>query len=72
MTNGDAVLFALIARDGARCYLCEQGPDKDDPWEVEHVTPRSAGGGGDLTDLSNLRVAHRSCNRRKGTKAVAP
>lgn len=71
MRDGSAILFALIARDGAVCYLCGQGPIEDDPFEIEHRKPREAGGEGDLTDLANLGLAHRSCNRTKGTRAVA-
>jgi 5-methylcytosine-specific restriction endonuclease McrA len=65
-----AIIAALALRDGAVCYIDGQPEDPDDPFEIEHVVPISAGGGGDLNDLSNLRLAHRSCNRTKGTNAV--
>lgn len=65
-----AIVAALVLRDGPVCYIDGQPEDPDDPFEIEHVVPRAAGGGGDLNDLSNLRLAHRSCNRVKGTNAV--
>lgn len=63
----DSIVFQLAYRDGARCYLCGQGRIAGDPFEVEHVRPRAAGGS---DDLANLRLAHRSCNRAKGVAAV--
>ena len=63
-----AVFAALALRDGTRCYLCGQQPDADDPLEIEHRKPSAAYG---TDDLDNLALAHSSCNRRKGTKAVA-
>ena len=72
MKDSLAILAALALRDGAFCYIDGQPEDKDDPFEIEHVVPRQAGGSGDLNDLSNLRLAHRSCNRTKGTNAVVP
>lgn len=65
--NRLATIAALVMRDGAECYLCHQGSDPTDPWHVEHVKPRSAGGS---DDLGNLALAHQSCNLTKGTKAV--
>ena len=72
MRDSGAVFTALLLRDGSDCYLCGQSSDADDPLEIEHVRPR-ASFRGDLTrsdDLSNLRLAHKSCNRFKGTRAV--
>lgn len=68
MKDSAAVFLALLMRDGATCYLDGQPPDDDDPLEIEHVIPRSAGG---TDDMSNLALAHRSCNRTKGTHSVA-
>jgi len=68
MRDYHATLAALTLRDGSTCYLCGQGLDLDDPFEIEHRKPVSAGG---LDDLDNLAIAHRSCNRTKGTKAVS-
>lgn len=57
----------LLMRDGSCCYLCGQEFEKDDPPEIEHVVPRAARGS---DSLENKRLAHRSCNRSKGTHAV--
>lgn len=70
MKDSLAIIAALALRDGPYCYIDGQPEDPDDPFEIEHVVPRSAGGSGDLNDLSNLRLAHRSCNRTKGTNAI--
>lgn len=67
MLDSAATFVALAMRDGNTCYLCGQPADTDDPFEIEHVKPRSAGG---TDDLDNLALAHRSCNRTKGTAAV--
>lgn len=67
MLDSNSVFVSLLLRDGAVCYLCHQGEDADDPFEIEHVKPRAANGS---DDLSNLALAHRSCNRTKGTSAV--
>ena len=61
------IIAALVMRDGEVCYICGQGRVVEDPWEREHFKPLVAGGS---NDLSNLQLAHRSCNRRKATKAV--
>lgn len=67
MRDCQAIVAAIALRDGGNCYICGQAEDADDPLEIEHVRPRSAGG---TDDLRNLRLAHRSCNRTKGTHAV--
>jgi 5-methylcytosine-specific restriction endonuclease McrA len=63
-----ALAVVLAFRNGLTCHLCGQGPDPEDPFEVEHVRPKAAKG---RTSLSNLALAHRSCNQVKGTRAVA-
>lgn len=73
MRDCKTVIAMIALRDGPNCYLCGEPEDAwglDDPFEVEHVRPRAAGGGGDVDDISNLALAHRSCNRDKGTSAV--
>lgn len=45
------------------CAICGGRETPDDPFVVDHRIPRSAGG---TDDRSNLQVAHRSCNARKG------
>lgn len=57
-------------RDGDHCWLCRGLIDFDlDPNDqmaksLDHVKPRAAGG---RTVLSNLRLAHRLCNVRRGS-----
>lgn len=52
------------------CWLCGEGDvlvDEDgrvDGWEVDHVVARADGG----TAEDGLRLAHGSCNRRRGKK----
>jgi hypothetical protein len=46
-----------------RCWYCHEPPRPDDPFEAAHVVAHALGGTG---DASNLRAAHRSCNRRAG------
>jgi hypothetical protein len=61
----------LADRDGAVCWLC--GNDVDvaapaaAPWagSVDHVVPRARGGG---HEPANLRLAHRTCNSRRGSR----
>jgi 5-methylcytosine-specific restriction endonuclease McrA len=62
----------LVARDGAVCYLDGEPADEDDPLEIEHFIPTAATDltDDDLDDLDNLRLAHRSCNRKKGTAGI--
>lgn len=50
-----------------RCLICN-GPlrfdaDTGEGASVEHIVPRSLGGG---NDLENLGIAHRRCNGEKG------
>lgn len=46
------------------CAICGQPARHDDPLEVDHIIPHAYGG----TDHPhNLRAAHRTCNRRRGT-----
>jgi 5-methylcytosine-specific restriction endonuclease McrA len=54
---------ALIKANAERCGICGEGPRPDDPWVVDHITPRARGGS---DEPSNLQAAHRSCNGRKG------
>lgn len=62
------VFTALVLRDGNVCYLDGLPPTDDDPLEIEHTRSRAAGGG---NELSNLKLAHRRCNRIKGSATVA-
>ncbi|MEX1262791.1 MAG: HNH endonuclease [Actinomycetota bacterium] len=72
----------LAARHGWRCHICGdpipeslrginyviERPDAQFP-DIEHVIPLSRGG---LHFYGNLRLAHRSCNQRKGHSDNAP
>lgn len=59
----------IYERDGWICYLCEMpvdrtsGPNGRHAPSLDHVIPRSKGGG---HDPSNLKTACRLCNSRKG------
>lgn len=58
------------------CGICGLPVDKDlkapDPMSktVDHIIPVSKGG--HPSDLSNLQLAHRCCNRQKGDKLFIP
>ena len=57
------------------CAICGQPVDKSlkspDPMSasIDHIIPIFKGG--HPSDLSNLQLAHRACNRAKGIKLVA-
>ena len=57
----------LVERDGSDCHLCGEpvDPDADGDFEpsVDHLKPLSHGG---TNKLSNLKLAHRGCNLRRG------
>ncbi len=54
---------AAILLHADRCHICGELPTDSDPLEADHIIPHGDGG----TDHpSNLRPAHRSCNRRRG------
>lgn len=60
---------AVAARDNHICHVCGGAVDMSLPFNDamaptrDHIIPRSAGGG---HDPSNLKLAHRSCNSRRG------
>jgi len=58
----------IAERDGWWCWLCGEAiePDAIGPWQatIDHLVPRSRGGS---NELSNLRLAHRRCNNRRGS-----
>ena len=72
------LLAEIFNRDGGRCYLCggicdftatkiingKKVTTGTYP-TIDHIVPLSAKGG---NDKSNLRIAHKSCNARKGSK----
>lgn len=49
----------ILERDNYTCVYCG---DKEGPFEVDHVMPKSRGG---TNDESNLVCSCRSCNRAK-------
>ena len=60
---------ALADRAGGCCEYClSQERFSPDPFSVEHIMPRSAGG---ADDLSNLAFSCQGCNNRKYTSTSA-
>jgi len=59
--------FKLFKLQNGRCILCGKGMKKN-KITLEHLQPRSKGGG---DNLGNLGVAHGSCNSRKGNMSLA-
>lgn len=55
-------MFRIAQRDGWRCHVDGDPYRPDDPWEIDHDIPLANGG---TNHISNLRLAHRSCNREK-------
>jgi len=57
------------------CAICGKPVDKTlkspDPWSatIDHIIPIAKGG--HPSDMENLQLAHRCCNRQKGTQIVA-
>ncbi|MBD5635277.1 MAG: HNH endonuclease, partial [Candidatus Eremiobacteraeota bacterium] len=66
----DAILRALLARDGSVCGICEgplypaiTDPDHKAVTTIDHIVPLSAGGEvGGSKRIENLRLAHSYCN----------
>lgn len=65
---------AIYERDGYECWLCNKPCDLDadmqrDNWAptLDHVVPRSQGGGHEWT---NLRTAHRWCNSMRSDSGL--
>lgn len=64
---------ALAQRDNWICHLCHQPVPKDVARRSklratrDHVIPRSLGGP-DVAE--NLKLAHKSCNQRRGNRKV--
>lgn len=54
-------------RDGALCWIC--GEKIHGKPTLDHVKPKSHGGG---SFVSNLRLAHDTCNQSRGTKKIEP
>lgn len=64
----------IYERDEWVCQLCHEPVDPDHPERrhqasLDHIIPQSYGGG---HDPSNLRLAHISCNSRRGNRDYQP
>ncbi len=46
------------------CHICGKPATPDDPLEADHIVPVSYGGS---DGWWNMRPAHRSCNRSRGS-----
>jgi 5-methylcytosine-specific restriction endonuclease McrA len=57
--------LVVLERDDGVCWLCGTDVDPTD-FTVDHVIPLSKGG---EESYANARLAHRSCNSRKGAQA---
>lgn len=55
----------LLKRDGPICGICKGHFEPSDEIHVDHIQPASKGG---TNDLSNLQLAHASCNMSKQNK----
>lgn len=64
VTDEKFTLDEIYERDDRTCGLCEQSVERVDA-TVDHIIPVSRGG---LHALSNVQLAHRSCNTRKGNR----
>lgn len=69
-----ALANQVVGMYGAVCWLCKQpidlSVDRREPggMSVDHVIPRSKGGG---DSLDNLRPAHRACNVRRQARPAS-
>jgi hypothetical protein len=55
------VMLKVVRRDGQICQKCHE-PVPDNEVEFDHIIPFSKGG---PSTAENLRLVHRSCNRKK-------
>jgi len=66
--------FAIAQRDDWTCGICGELVDRTVRWPdpgqatLDHIVPVTRGG---TNDPSNLRLAHMSCNRRRGNRMEA-
>lgn len=58
------VVLRIAERDKWTCHVDGLGYMPNDPWEIDHNIALSKGG---TNHVSNLRLAHRSCNRDKAS-----
>lgn len=57
----------VFTRDKGVCRICGKSVAQDSNWEVDHVVPLSKGG---VHAYSNVQLAHRRCNRKKGARVA--
>ena len=63
--------MAVRLRDGNNCHICKayvpEGLPQKDPRHatLDHVVEAAIDGG---NDIANLRLAHRSCNEKRGVE----
>jgi 5-methylcytosine-specific restriction endonuclease McrA len=66
--EADSVPIDLIyERDNGVCHLCDRVVPRLEA-SRDHVKPRSEGG---KTNFENIKLAHTSCNSRRGSRPVA-
>lgn len=58
----EKVLIESTGQYERYCHLCERPMYRGDA-SIDHIVPKSLGGG---NDISNLKLAHKICNGRKG------
>lgn len=59
-------LVALAVRDGGKCHICARSVSQEDA-SADHLVPQSLGGS---HEPSNLALAHRRCNSRRGAGRI--
>ena len=57
----------IYDRDNGVCHLCDKHVPRDEA-SRDHLRPRSQGG---RWDFDNIKLAHASCNSRRGSRPVA-
>lgn len=55
----------VFERDKGICGICGEAVEMSSTWEVDHIVPLVKGG---THCYANVQLAHRRCNRSKGTK----
>ena len=64
-------LLILKAEPHPLCHLCGEGFSNYSEIELEHIEPKGMGGAWHDDHMDNLALAHRSCNREKGSRHIA-
>ena len=61
----------LILKGHPVCHLCGEEFTSYSQIELEHKEPKGMGGAWHDDHFENLALAHRSCNRDKGSRRIA-